>query len=95
MIAMAFNILLATIVLITVIVVRWNLESSGTGDQYWFWNFETDIARLWGMPAGMTVGIGGSTLLYRKTGNTWLSAFLMGTVSALMCVTFGQVRIVL
>lgn len=94
-IAMAFNILLATIVLITVIVVRWNLESSGTGDQYWFWNFETNIARLWGMPAGMTVGIGGATLLYRKTGNTWLSAFLMGTVSALMCVTFGQVRIVL
>ena len=33
------------------------------------------------------------SLLYRKTGNTWLSAILMGTVAALMCATYGQVRI--
>lgn len=94
-IAMVFNVLLATIVLVIVIVVRWHLESNGLGDAYPFWNFSTDISRLWGMPAGMGAGIGGSTLLYRKTGNTWLSAFLMGSVAALMCVTFGQVRIIL
>jgi pimeloyl-ACP methyl ester carboxylesterase len=91
-IAMMFNIILATIVLVIVIRVRWVLESNGMGNAYAFWQFGADIARLWGMPAGMAVGIGGSTLLYRKTGNTWLSAILMGTVAALMCVTFGQVR---
>lgn len=94
-IAMVFNVVLATIVLVVVIMVRWHLESNSLGDAYPFWNFSTDISRLWGMPAGMGVGIGGSTLLYRKTGNTWLSAFLMGSVAALMCVTFGQVRIIL
>ena len=94
-IAMVFNILVASFTLVVVIVVRWHLESVGQGNAYPFWTFKADIARLWGMPAGMAVGIGGSTLLYRKTGNTWLSAFLMGTVAALMCVTFGQVRITL
>lgn len=93
--AMIFNVVLATIVIVIVIGVRWNLESNGMGNAYSFWNFRTDIARIWGMPAGMAVGIGGSTLLYRKTGNTWLSAFVMGTVACLMCVTFGQVRIIL
>ncbi len=44
------------------------------------------------MPAGMTVGIGGTTYLFRKTGNIWLTATLMGTVAALMCVLFGQLR---
>ena len=94
-IAIVFNVVLATIVLDIVICVRWMLESNGIKNEFAFWNFETDISRLWGMPAGMAVGIGGSTLLYRKTGNTWLSAFLMGTVACLMCVTFGQVRIIL
>lgn len=41
----------------------------------------------------MTVGAGGSTLLYKNTHNTWLSAILMGTVSALMCVTYSLLRI--
>ena len=40
----------------------------------------------------MAVGVGGSTYLFRKTGNTWLTAILMGTVAALMCVLFGQLR---
>lgn len=85
---------MATIVLVIVIAVLWHMQSNGMNISP-FWDFKTDIARIWGMPAGMTVGVGGSTLLYRKTGNTWLSAFLMGTVAALMCVTFGQVRIIL
>lgn len=91
-IAMLFNIVAASFTLIVVIVVKWELQSHGV-DNIGFWNFGADIQRIWGMPAGMAVGIGGSTLLYRKTGNTWLSAILMGAVAALMCVTFGQVRI--
>ena len=91
-IAMIFNVVAASFTLVVVIVVKWELQSIGM-DHFEFWNFGADIQRLWGMPAGMAVGIGGSTLLYRKTGNTWLSAFLMGTVAALMCVTFGQLRL--
>lgn len=89
---MCFNVLAATFTLVIVIAVKWELQSSGA-DHYWIMTFLTDIQRIWGMPAGMAVGIGGSTLLYRKTGNTWLSAILMGTVAALMCVTFGQIRV--
>lgn len=92
-IAMLFNIVMASFTLVVVIIVNWNLSSAGVKETPWLWTFGTDITRLWGMPAGMAVGVGGSTLLYRKTGNTWLSAILMGTVAALMCVTFGQVRL--
>ena len=91
-IAMVFNVVLATIVLVIVIRINWVLDGNGTLKANPFWVFKTDIARLWGMPAGMAVGIGGSTLLYRKTGNTWLSAFLMGSVACIMCLTFGQLR---
>lgn len=91
-IAMIFNIVAASFTLIVAIVVNWTLSSNGIKDTPWIWTFGTDITRLWGMPAGMAVGVGGSTLLFRKTGNTWLSAILMGTVAALMCVTFGQLR---
>ena len=88
---MCFNVVAATFTLVIVIAVKWELQSQGN-DNYWILTFLSDTQRIWGMPAGMAVGIGGSTLLYRKTGNTWLSAMLMGTVAALMCVTFGQVR---
>lgn len=90
--AMIFNVIVAAFSLIVIISVRWILDSNGAGTTYAFWNFGTDIARIWGMPAGMAVGVGGSTLLYRKTGNTWLSAFLMGTVACLECLTFMQLR---
>ena len=92
-IAMVFNIVAASFTLVVVIAVNWILSSNGVKPTPWLWTFGTDITRLWGMPAGMAVGIGGSTLLYRKTGNAWLSAILMGTVAALMCVTFGQLRV--
>lgn len=92
-IAIVFNVVLATFTLVVVIAADWILSSYGIKERPWFWTFGTDITRLWGMPAGMAVGVSGSTLLYRKTGNAWLSAILMGTVAALMCVTFGQVRI--
>lgn len=90
--AVAFNILVGVFTVTLIIIVKWNLESNGIFDNRFWEVFGTDIQRLWGMPVGMTIGIGGSTFLYRKTGNTWLSAFLMGTVAALMCVLYGQTR---
>ena len=92
-IAMVFNVVMASFTLVLVIAVDWILSSYGVKERSWLFTFGTDITRLWGMPAGMAVGVAGSTLLYRKTGNTWLSAILMGTVAALMCATYGQVRI--
>lgn len=54
------------------------------------WGVDTQC--IWGMPAGVTVGIAGSTCLYKKAGSTWLSTILMGTVACLMAVAFGGTR---
>lgn len=91
--AMVVNIFFATFVITAVIIVKWELQSAGNpADVGPLWKMGVDIQRLWGMPVGMSVGVGGSTLLYKKTGNTWLSAILMGTVACLMCVLFGGTR---
>lgn len=55
-------------------------------------NWGTDITRLWGMPVGMFIGGAGNTYCYRKTGNIWLGAFLMGTVCALGACLYGQIQ---
>lgn len=93
LVAIVFNVILATFTIVVVIAVKWHLQTIGSpADTNAIWNMGVDIQRIWGMPVGMAVGVGGSTFLYRKTGNTWLSAILMGTVAALMCVTFGGTR---
>ncbi len=87
------NVVLATFTIILVVVVKWELQSAGSpADTNAIWKMGVDTQRIWGMPVGMAVGVGGSTFLYKKTGNTWLSAILMGTVAALMCITFGGTR---
>ena len=89
--AVVVNVALATVTIIVIIAVKWRLQSIGQ-DNLWLFTFNADTQRIWGMPAGMAVGVGGSTYLFRKTGNTWLTAILMGSVAALMCVLFGQLR---
>ncbi len=87
------NVVLATAVIIIVVAVKWYLQTMGNpADTNAIWKMGVDTQRIWGMPVGMTVGVAGSTFLYKKTGNTWLSAILMGTVAALMCVTYGGTR---
>ena len=49
------------------------------------------MTRIWGMPVGMIIGAAGNTYCFRKTGNIWLGAFLMGTVCALSACTYGQI----
>ena len=41
------------------------------------------------MPLGMAVAVGSSTFLYKKTGNIWLCACLVGTIACLMGVLYG------
>lgn len=91
LIAVVFNVVVATIIIVIIIAVKWHLQSIGQDNQ-WLFTFNADTQRIWGMPAGMAIGVGGSTYLFRKTGNTWLTAMLMGTVAALMCLLFGQLR---
>ncbi len=91
LLAVLVNVFLGTVAIVVIIAVKWKLQSIGQ-DNLWLFTFNADTQRIWGMPAGMGVGIGGSTYLFRKTGNTWLTAFLLGTTAALMCVLFGQLR---
>ncbi|MBR3301049.1 MAG: alpha/beta hydrolase [Firmicutes bacterium] len=92
--AIVINVILAEFTLVLIIALKWHFQSVGSAaDTSFLLNFNADTQRLWGMPAGMAVGVGGSTYLFRKTGNLWLSAILMGTVACLTCVLFGQLRV--
>lgn len=88
-----FNVFMVTFTIIAVIVICWNDESYTLHLPAFIASYKTDIAKIWGMPVGMTVATAGSTLLFRNTRNTWLSAFLMGSVAALMACTYGLLRI--
>ena len=92
-IAIVFNVIVAAFTITLVIIVQWSIEAKGVFDNAFWETMGIDVHRLWGMPVGMACGVGGSTFLYRKTGNTWLSAMLMGTVAALECVLYGQIRV--
>ncbi len=96
-IAIVFNILLANIAVVFVTVLQNHLQLSqggiAAGGQMMS-SWKADITRLWGMPVGMAIGAGGSTYCYRKTGNIWLGAFLMGIICCLGCVLYGQHTIV-
>ena len=87
---MVFNVVVVTFTITVVVIVKWVLQTEGSpADTGLIWNMGLDTQRIWGMPLGMTCAIGRSTFLYKKTGNTWLSAILMGTVACLMCLAFG------
>lgn len=91
--AILFNVAAATFTITLVVAVKWILQTAGSpADTGAIWNMGLDTQRIWGMPLGMACGIGGSTFLYKKTGNLWLSAILMGTVCCLMCMLFGGTR---
>lgn len=92
-IQMVFNIFFGVFTLVAVIMLCWNNETYQLNLPAFLTTYGADISKIWGMPLGMTVGVGGSTLLYKNTHNTWLSAILMGIVGALMCVTYSQLRI--
>ena len=51
-----------------------------------------DTQRIWGMPVGMATAVGGATFLYKKTGNLWLCALLVGTMAAIMGTLYDGER---
>ena len=91
-IAVVFNVILAAGTLTAMVLIesaiQVSLGTSGSALKSW----GTDITRLWGMPVGMIIGSGGNTYLYRKTGNVWLGAILMGFIAALGACLYGQLH---
>ncbi|HIS39464.1 MAG TPA: hypothetical protein IAC12_01250 [Candidatus Aphodovivens avistercoris] len=41
---------------------------------------------------GMTCAVVGSTFLYKKTGNIWLCALLVGSIACIMGLLYGSMR---
>ena len=91
--AIVVNVLLATAAVVLIVAGKWYLQSTGSAaDANWFWKMGLDTQRIWGMPLGMAVAVGSSTFLYKKTGNIWLCAFLVGTIACLMGLLYGGTR---
>ncbi len=89
-IAVIFNGLLATATITIMVIVenaiQIHLGTSAVALSSW----KTDITRIWGMPVGMFLGGAGNTYCYRKTGNIWLGAVLMGIVCCFAACLYGQ-----
>lgn len=84
------NIVLSSVVVLVIVGIQWYLQHNvdflaKTSMSSW----KADLTRLWGMPAGMTIGALGQTYLFRKTGSIWPGVFLMGCLCALSCVLYG------
>lgn len=91
-IAVVFNGLLATAGITIMVIIENAIQIHLGTDAVALASWKTDITRLWGMPAGMFIGGAGNTYLYRKTGNIWLGAILMGIVCALAACLYGQLQ---
>ena len=93
LIAMAVNLVIGATVVIVIVAVKWYLQTVGSpADTNWLWGMGLDTQRIWGLPVGMTVAVCGSTFIYKKTGNIWLCALLVGTVACIMGVLYGGTR---
>lgn len=94
LIAVVFNCLCATFTITVMIFVQYALQVNVYHSTARALNWAGQINRLWGVPAGMLVGISGNTICYRKTGNIWLGAILFGTIAAIMGCSYGTISFV-
>lgn len=90
-IAVVFNAILATFAISACVLIENSLQMAAGTNPNAMSGWGVDMTRIWGMPIGMLIGGGGNTYCYRKTGNIWLGAFLMGTVCALSACLYGQI----
>ena len=89
-VACVVNVILAILTITVVVVLQLYLQRHvyfRTATAMKSWN--ADLTRLWGMPAGVTVGTFLNTYLYRKSGNIWVGVILGGILCALGCVLYG------
>ena len=90
-IAIVFNVIVAAGAISAMVLIENSIQISLGTSATALSNWKTDMTRIWGMPVGMILGAGGNTYCYRKTGNIWLGAFLMGAACAINACTFGQI----
>lgn len=91
LIAVVFNCLCATFTVTVMIFIQYYLQVNVYHSTARALNWAGQINRLWGVPAGMLIGISGNTVCYRKTGNIWLGAILFGTIAAIMGCSYGTI----
>lgn len=91
-IAVAFNAVLAALSISVVLVIETMIQFK-LGHTPALTSWGIPLTRIWGMPIGMLIGASGNTYLYRKTGNVWLGAILMGFVCALAACLYGQIQL--
>lgn len=91
-IAVVVNILLAAGAISVVNILETVFQIQAGHGSSFFASWGIPITRIWGIPIGMILGAGGNTYLYRKTGNIWLGAILMGFLAALGACLYGQIR---
>lgn len=91
-IAVVFNVVLAAGTITAMVFIETAIQISLGSEGKSLATWGTDITRLWGMPVGMIIGAGGNTFLYRKTGNIWLGAIMMGFIAALGACLYGQIQ---
>ena len=90
---MAVNVVVGVTMVIIIVAVKWFLQTIGSpADTNWLWSMGLDTQRIWGLPVGMTVAAAGATFIYKKTGNLWLCALLVGSVACLMGLLYGGTR---
>ncbi len=90
-IAVVFNCLCATFTITVAIFAQYFLQVNVAHSAYRAMNWAGQINRMWGVPAGMLIGITGNTLCYRKTGNIWLGAILFGALAAILGCSYGTI----
>lgn len=90
-IAVVFNCVCATATITVMIFVQYFMQVHVVHSAARAVDWAGQINRLWGVPAGMLLGISGNTICYRKTGNIWLGAILFGTLAAIMACSYGTI----
>ncbi len=95
--AIVFNVVVS---IASVVFILWlqnylQISANGALNGQAMVDWKIDITRLYGMPAGMSIGIAGNTYLYRKTGSIWPGTFLMGIMCSLSAVLYGTYGIAL
>ena len=91
-IAVSVNIVLAILGIAVILVLEDILQIKAGWGKHALSDWGIPLTRIWGMPIGMILGAGGNTYLYRKTGNVWLGAIMMGFIAALGACLYGQIR---
>lgn len=91
---MLVNFVVGCTVIIAMISLKWFFGTNVmTGiDSSWLFQIPIGFTRILGLPVGMTIGTTAATFIYKKTGNLWLCAFLVGTLACLLGVLYGQTR---